>query len=134
MAPEGAEQGVQHESHHVSIDTMPQVHHFRDDSEPRSCRAHDVDDSDGLVYASFNLQNLNAPVPPKWKHNDHILEEYKKFCRSCQRIFDGPMAHVTSGKVKTNMFLIWCGPDGEDIYDNFQLTEDEMYDINYVME
>ena len=44
------------------------------------------------------------------------------------------MAHVTSGKVKPNMFLMWCGPDEEDIYDNFELTEDEMYDINYVME
>ena len=44
------------------------------------------------------------------------------------------MAHVTSGKVKTNMFLIWCGPDGEDIYDNFQLNDHEMYDIDYVME
>ena len=32
------------------------------------------------------------------------------------------------------MFLIWYGPDGEDIYDNFQLTDDEMYDIDYVME
>ena len=37
-------------------------------------------------------------------------------------IFDGPMAHITSGKVKTNMFLIWAGPDGQDIYDNFNLT------------
>ena len=83
-----------------------------------------------MVYASFNLQNINVPVPPKWKHNSHILEEYKKFCHFCQRIFDGPMAHVTSGKVKTR-----CGPaDGEDIYNNFELTEDEMYDTDYVME
>ena len=134
MEPEGAEQGGQCENHHVSIDTMPQVHHFRDDSEPRSYHTHDVDDSDGMVYASFNLQNINAPVPPKWKHNDHIIEEYKKFRYSCQRIFDGPMAQVTSGKVKTNMFLIRCGPGGEDIYDNFQFTEDELYDIDYVME
>ena len=44
------------------------------------------------------------------------------------------MAHVTSGKVKTNMFLIWCGPDGEDINDNFELTDNEMYDTDYVME
>ena len=85
-----------------------------------------------MVYASFNLQNINAPVLPKWKHNDHILEEYKKFCHSCQCIFDEPVAHVTSGKVKTNMFLIWCGPDGEDIYDNFQLDDNEMYDIDYI--
>ena len=76
----------------------------------------DRDDSDSTVYASFNLQNITASVPPKWKDNDNILGEYKKFCHSCQRIFDGPMAHVTSGKVKTNIFLIWCGPDREDIY------------------
>ena len=73
-------------------------------------------------------------MPPKWKNNDHILEEYKKFHHICQRIFDGPMAHVTSSKVKTNMFLIWCGPDGEDIYDNFELQEDKMYDIDHIME
>ena len=86
-----------------------------------------------MVYASFNLQKINAPVPPKWKHNDHILEKYKKFHHSCQCIFDGPMAHVMSGKVKTNMFFIWCGSDREDIYDNFQLDDDEMYDIDYIM-
>ena len=44
------------------------------------------------------------------------------------------MVHVTSGKVKTNMFLIWCGPDGEEKYDNFKLEEDEMYDIDHIME
>ena len=32
------------------------------------------------------------------------------------RIFDGPMAHITNDKVKTNMFLIWAGPDAEVIY------------------
>ena len=115
MEPDVTEKGVQceRESCHVSIDTTPQVHRFRDNSEPKSHHAcaHDNDDSDSIVYTSFNLQNINAPVPPKWKHNDHIIEEYKKFCHSCQRIFDGLMAHVTSGKVKTNMFLIWCGPD-----------------------
>ena len=44
------------------------------------------------------------------------------------------MAHVTSSKVKTNMFLIWCGPDGEDTHDNSKLEEDEMYDIDHRME
>ena len=45
--PDATEQGVEHEreSHHVSIDTTPQVHHFRDYSEPRShhTRLHDRD-------------------------------------------------------------------------------------------
>ena len=31
------------------------------------------------------------------------------------------------------MFLIWCGPN-EDIYVNFQLNDNEMYDIDYVIE
>ena len=44
------------------------------------------------------------------------------------------MAHVTSGKVKTNMFLIWCGPDGEGIYDKFELGENEMYDTDHIIE
>ena len=44
------------------------------------------------------------------------------------------MANITNGKVNTNMFLIWCGPNGEDIYDNFELEEHEMYDIDLKME
>ena len=32
------------------------------------------------------------------------------------------MCHISSGKVKTSMLLIWAGPDGEDIYDNFNLA------------
>ena len=69
-------------------------------------------------YNQFDLQNVNAPTPPKWENNENILEDFKKFKRSCMHIFDGPMAHITNGKVKTNMFLIWAGPDDEDIYEN----------------
>ena len=32
------------------------------------------------------------------------------------------------------MFLIWCGPDREDICDSFELKEDEMYDIELYCE
>ena len=32
------------------------------------------------------------------------------------------------------MFLIWCGPDGEVIYDNFELEEDKMHNTDYIME
>ena len=102
MDQEGVEQCS---SHHVSIDAMSQVRRYRDESHTRSRQAHDVE-TDRMVYASFNLQNINVPVPPKWKHNEHILEEYKKFHHSSQHIFDGPMAHVMNDKVKTNMFLI----------------------------
>ena len=44
------------------------------------------------------------------------------------------MAHVPDGKIKTNMFLIWAGPDGEDIYDNFKLPPNHQYDVDYVLD
>ena len=75
-----------------------------------------------IEYNSFNLAKVTPSITPKWKNNEFILDKYHKFQHSCRIIFDSPMAHVTSGKVKTNMFLIWAGPDGQDIYDNFKLT------------
>ena len=83
-------------------------------------------------YNYFNLQNIKAPVPPKWKDNDNILEDFKKFKCSCIHIFVGPMAHIASGKVKTNMFLIWAGPDGKDIYENLQLSSSQQFNIDEV--
>ena len=67
-------------------------------------------------YNSFNLANVMPPVPPKWKTSDTLLDDFRKFRRSCQCIFDGPMCHITSGKVKTSMLLIWAGPDSERTY------------------
>ena len=64
----------------------------------------------------FNLANVTPPIAPKWKNNEFILDEYHKFQHSCRMIFDGPMAPITSGKVKTNMFLIWAGPNRTRIY------------------
>ena len=52
MELDATEQGVQHESHHVSIDTTPQVCHYRDDSESRHPTPDD--DSCNMVYASFS--------------------------------------------------------------------------------
>ena len=70
-------------------------------------------------YNSFNLANITPPVAPRWKQTDTLLDEFCKFKHSCIRIFDGPMCHITSGKVKNSMLLIWAGPDGEDIYEMF---------------
>ena len=66
-------------------------------------------------YNSFNLANVTTLVTPKWKTSESLLDDFRKFKHSYQRIFDSPMCHITIGKVKTNMFLIWAGPDGEDI-------------------
>ena len=44
------------------------------------------------------------------------------------------MAHITNDKVKTNMFLIWAGPDGEDVYENLQLSPSHQYNLDAVFE
>ena len=31
------------------------------------------------AYNQFNLQNINVPTPPKWKNNENISEDFKKF-------------------------------------------------------
>ena len=85
-------------------------------------------------YNSFNLTNITPPIAPKWKQPDSLLDEFRKFKCSCLRIFDGPMCHITSRKVKTSMLLIWAGPDGEDIYDNFNLQPHQANDVNYVLQ
>ena len=80
---------------------------------------------------SFNLTGIVQPQPPKWKQVDHLYEDFKKFRRSCTRVFDGPMAHVTD-KVKVNMLLLWCRPDGEDIYEGINLPVHQQYDLELI--
>ena len=41
------------------------------------------------------------------------------------------MAHV-SEKVKVNMLLLWCGPDGEDIYEGFNLDVHHQYNLDLI--
>ena len=79
----------------------------------------------------FNLTGIVPPQPPKWKQVDHLYEDFKKFKRSCTHVFDGPMAHV-SEKVKVNMLLLWCGLDGEDIYEGFNLHVHQEYDLELI--
>ena len=80
---------------------------------------------------SFNLTGIVPPQPPKWKQVDHLYKDFKKFKRSCTHVFDGPMAHV-SDKVKVNMLLLWCSPDGEDIYEGFNLPVHQQYDLDLI--
>ena len=42
------------------------------------------------------------------------------------------MAHISSGKDKTNMFLIWAGPNAEDIYENLHLSSSQQYNLEAV--
>ena len=99
-------QHEQHERRHATTHeplVLNQGQFENVDNNTQNSRVHDY---------SFNLTGIVPPQPPKWKQVDHLYEDFKKFRRSCNRVFDGPMAHV-SDKVKVNMLLLWCGPDGE---------------------
>ena len=85
-------------------------------------------------YNSFNLANITPPIALKWKQPDNLLDKFRKFKQYFQCIFDGPMCHISSGKVKTSMLLIWGGPDGEDIYDNFNLPPHQVNNVDYVLQ
>ena len=50
------------------------------------------------------------------------------------RILDGPLAHITNDKVKTNMLLIWAGPDVKDIYENLNPSSSQQYNLDAVLE
>ena len=113
----------------IGLDPVPDVHTYST-STPVGQLHHPTPDE----YNQFNLQNIKAPTPPKWKDNENILEDFGKFKLSCMHIFDGPMAHITIGKVKTNMFLIWAGPDGQDVYEDLQLSPSQQYNLDAVFE
>ena len=95
-------------SRRIGLNPIPDVHTYST-STPVSQLCQPIPQDE---YNQFNLQNINAPTPPKWKNNENILEDFKKLKRSCMCIFGGPMVHITNGKVKTNMFFIWAGPNG----------------------
>ena len=85
-------------------------------------------------YNSFNLQNITPPIALKWKHSETLLDDLCKFKCSYQQIFDGPMCHIKSGKVKTSVFLIWAGPDREDIHESFNLLPHEANGVGLVIQ
>ena len=119
-------------SRRIGLNPVPDVH-TNSTSTPVSqlCQPPSVPKDE---YNQFNLQNINAPTPPKWKNNENILEDFKTFNWSCMHIFDDPMAHITNDKVKTSMFLIWAGPDAEDIYKNLHLSSSQQYNLDAVLE
>ena len=121
-------------SRRIGLNTVPDIHKYSHSTPVGDLHPSTSANISANEYNQFNLQNVNAPTPPKWKNNENILEEFKKFKRSCMCIFGGPMGHITNGKVNTNMFLIWAGPDGEDIFENLQLSSTHQYDIDAVFE
>ena len=68
---------------------------------------------------------IGVPIPSlDWK-SANLPDEFRKFKRSCEFIFKGPLKDETE-EVKVQYLLMWVGPDGADIRDSWQLaTADE---------
>ena len=92
--------------------------------------------SNSVIMNEYNFPfgKYDTTCSPKWKNNEFNLDEYHVCQHSCRMIFDRPMAHISRGKVKTNVFLIWAGPNGQDLFDNFNLTAAQHHDIDSVMQ
>ena len=118
-------------SRRICLNPVPDVHTYSTSTPVSQLHQRTVPWDE---YNEFNLQNISALTPPKWKNNENILEDFKKFKCSCMCIFNGPMAHISNDKVKTNMFLIWAGPDAEDIYKNLHLSLSHQYNLDAVLE
>ena len=120
-----AQRRLQHERRQATIhDPMSQFENAEEQVNPSVTQQFQHD-------YSFNLTSIVPPQSPKWKLVDNLYKDFKKFKRSCTRVFDGPMAHV-SEKVKVNMLLLWCGPDGEDIYEGFNMSVHQQYDLDLI--
>ena len=119
---------MENPSRRIGLNPVPDVHTYKTSTPVSQLHQPGITPDE---YNQFNLQNIKAPTPPKWKDKENILEDFRKFKRS-MHIFDGPMAHITHGKVKTNIFLIWAGPYGEDVYENLQLSPSQQYNLDAV--
>ena len=65
---------------------------------------------------------IGVPIPSiNWKSSS-LHEEYRKFKRHCECIFNGLLKDEDE-VVKIQYLLLWSGPDGADICDGWQLSD-----------
>ena len=91
--------GMSPSSRRVDVDTIPDVFNYSTSTPVRQLRQQPSRPPMVDEYNYFNLQNIKALVPTKWKDNENILEDFKKFKHSCIHMFDGPMVHISNRKV-----------------------------------
>ena len=58
----------------IGLNTVPNVHTYST-STPVS-QLHQPAAVPHDEYNQFNLLNINAPTPPKWKNNENILADF----------------------------------------------------------
>ena len=64
------------------------------------------------------------PIPNIDWHSGNLPETLRKFRRTCQHIFKGPLAEKYD-KVKVQYLMLWVGEEGRDICDGWGLSAEE---------
>ena len=67
------------------------------------------------------------PIPNIDWHSGNLPETLRKFRRTCQYIFDGPLAEKDE-KIKVQILqylMLWVGEEGRDICDGWGLSAEE---------
>ena len=64
------------------------------------------------------------PIPNIDWHSDNLPETLRKFRRTCQYIFDGPLAE-TDEKIKVQYLILWVGEEGRGICDGWGLSAED---------
>ena len=76
---------------------------------------------------STSVQYVNSLVgvkPPifDWDSTD-LPQVFKKFRRYCEILLKTPSYATQEGKELVNYILLWMGPQGVEIFDNWTLSE-----------
>ena len=71
---------------------------------------------------SMTTNLSGVPIPSVNWRSENLPEEFRKFKRSCEFIFNGPLK-TENEEVKVQYLMMWAGPDAGDIRDGWDLTD-----------
>ena len=101
--------GMSPGSRRVDVDSIPDVFNYSTSKPVGQLRQQPSRPPMVDEYNYFNLQNIKAPIPPKWKDNENILEDFKKISIDVFTHLMGPWYISQMGRLKPICSLF--GPD-----------------------
>ena len=63
-----------------------------------------------------------VPIPNMDWGSQNLPEALRRFRRTCEYIFDGPMVEATE-ITKVQYLMLWVGEEGRDVRDGLTLTD-----------
>lgn len=76
-----------------------------------------------LALAGFEPPKMN------WKLDIDLPKRFRRFRQKCNLLFDGPLSKRTVEQ-KCNYLLLWSGDHGLDLFNTWELNEDQKKDLD----